>query len=304
MQSIGAAICASVRQKQLAAVSAIGYEGVSDAVVGLTWARRYLIHSGFDLDCFPCFSPVATTDGTDLVAVQILTKLTGKGIPPVKDPNQLSAVTRLGFATTASMLKTSEQAFKTLCAKELPTLRIANTTLPPGKASCAASYLRYFPGVQILCSGSTAVTIAFKMLAITRIYVREEAGYDLGFQCIHAPTKATDGNCQVKAWALLVKKEDPVESSEFRINNVTSAQDIGVACAHKLRSGVPVCFSAIGIGCVAKMFVALSVARYNGKKYGIDIVAFPKFDTHLIKDEDGTSRKTVSSKLELTSYNR
>lgn len=303
--NLASAISAVLHKKQVVVVAAMGVPSITAALVSITWTRRFLIKEGLDLHFYPEFKSVQQENSNLLCVIHFIVKLTKSEAPhQSNEPGQLAAVKPLGFIVPLEELKPFQDAFATFSPKSLPNMKIGAASHGNALASVLASQLRFFPGMHLLCAGEVAGTVSFKTLCIARTYVREVQGYDLGLQCIHAPSNFTDGNCQVSIWSLLVKYQKSGEKEDFKVNQKTSARDTGVACAHKLRKDGALSLVAMGVACVSKIFVVLSFARSFVERDKLDVVGFPYFDDARIQSDDGTTRDVVRFKMDLVLFNK
>ncbi|GMH32458.1 hypothetical protein BSKO_00292 [Bryopsis sp. KO-2023] len=303
--SVGTSMAASLKRYQASILKAIGAGAAASAVVSMTWARRNLLQTGFDMECYPEFVLLKMDDGKEVHGLRFLLNLTEDGEAKSNSVKELAAVDHLKLKISAEELLDCGEAFSNFSTKSLPVVKVAKTSLGTPTAAVIVSQLRFYPGVHVLSTGLDANNQAFKALCVSRIYVNEHPGYDFGFQCIHAPPQNDDGICQLSTWGLLVKaRQTDTESEEFRLNFNTSAKSMGAACGYRIRKGERVTCVGMGISCVSKMLVALSFARSFVERSGIDVIGFPLFDNVHLKQPDGSLKRVVRFKLEMVPFKR
>lgn len=274
----------AVNQRGMVDVRGIRHFLVAQLIVASIWTRRLCLSYKTDIDCYPSLMPSdrpSLPHSLHQISLTLVQKSTeGESL----DQRQLLAVRPVVFSIPVDQLPAAEAAFSETVDVELPIVKIASQTHPNKAASTLMSFLCSTGGVQVFSTGSAANNQAMKAITVCRSYVRETDGYDVGFQCIHAPRDNRNGECQLVTWLRLMQDtSDQIgalddDKIQFRIGNSNDAKLVGKSMASQIERNRRLDCMAVGTGAAGRSMVAVSHARIHLSQKQLDLVVLPNFD--------------------------
>jgi len=284
MRGLSKSIKASLSKHGMVDVLSMGTVATARSIVASTWTRRMCIVHDSDVDCYASLRDVEGDSNPYKAHVACLT-MVERASDELKDARSRFALHSIQFETPIDRLGPVEEIFSESVDVDLPIVKISAITHPNRAASALIRYLRCAGGVQVFSSGCMANNQALKSITVARSYVREIVGYDVGFQCIHAPRDNRNGECQVVTWLRLMsdmsKNVAELDASKvhFTIGNLNDAKSVGSSMAAQIEHCRRVDCTVSGIAAAARTLVAISHARMLLASKKLDLVALPQFES-------------------------